>query len=88
MLYTLYVINGKRETPIDGTPVYFMNIYFDAWDGDPNLRSSIAKIYNITQPSSHHPTENEFLTSAGTATLIFPSKRRPRHIVHRIIESK
>ncbi|KAF0561675.1 kinase-like protein [Gigaspora margarita] len=74
MAYTLCVINGRRETPIDGTPVYFMNIYFDAWDVDPNLRPSIAKIYNITQPSSHHPTENGFLTSAGTATLIPLSK--------------
>ncbi|KAF0439664.1 Myosin V [Gigaspora margarita] len=106
----IYVINGGRETPIDGTPVYFMNIYFDAWDGDPNLRPSIAKICkklnnirmdpvyhckqeisdpattlklkqeiatlreqlakvrngvnNVTQPSSHRPTENGFLTSA------------------------
>ncbi|RIB24524.1 hypothetical protein C2G38_2168380 [Gigaspora rosea] len=38
------VINGGRETPIDGTPVYFMNIYFDAWKGDPNLHPSITKI--------------------------------------------
>ncbi|CAG8758895.1 20781_t:CDS:2, partial [Gigaspora rosea] len=31
------IINGGRETPIDGTPVYFMNIYFDAWKGDPKF---------------------------------------------------
>ncbi|CAG8763085.1 6854_t:CDS:2, partial [Cetraspora pellucida] len=41
----LHVINGKRETPIDGTPVDFMKIYCDAWNGNPNLRPSIAEIY-------------------------------------------
>ncbi|CAG8519554.1 24382_t:CDS:2, partial [Cetraspora pellucida] len=41
---TLQVIIGKRETPVNGTPVDFMNIYCDAWNGDPNLRPSIAEI--------------------------------------------
>ncbi|CAG8632031.1 19157_t:CDS:2 [Cetraspora pellucida] len=41
---TLQVINGKREIPVNGTPVDFMNIYCDAWNGDPNLRPSIVKI--------------------------------------------
>ncbi|CAG8581781.1 12075_t:CDS:2, partial [Cetraspora pellucida] len=41
---TLHVINGKREIPVNGTPVDFMNIYCDAWNGDPNLRPSIAEI--------------------------------------------
>ncbi|CAG8834249.1 4480_t:CDS:1, partial [Cetraspora pellucida] len=40
----LQVIKGKRETPINGTPVDFMNIYCDAWNGDPNLRPSIDEI--------------------------------------------
>ncbi|KAF0521248.1 kinase-like protein [Gigaspora margarita] len=42
----LHVINGERETPINGTPADFMNIYRDAWNGDPNLRPSIAEIRN------------------------------------------
>ncbi|CAG8665502.1 17625_t:CDS:2 [Cetraspora pellucida] len=41
---TLQVINGKRETPVNGTPIDFMNIYCDAWNGDPTLRPSIAEI--------------------------------------------
>ncbi|CAG8698418.1 1286_t:CDS:2, partial [Cetraspora pellucida] len=40
----LQVIEGKRENPVNGTPVDFMNIYCDAWSGDPNLRPSIDKI--------------------------------------------
>ncbi|CAG8705556.1 34749_t:CDS:10, partial [Gigaspora margarita] len=46
------------------------------------LREQLAKVKNgvnnATPPSSHRPTENGFLTSAGTATLKPPSKRRPR----------
>ncbi|RIB27389.1 hypothetical protein C2G38_2029444 [Gigaspora rosea] len=44
---TLNVINGKREAPINGTPVDFMTIYCDAWNGDPNLRPSITEICNL-----------------------------------------
>ncbi|CAG8544082.1 27163_t:CDS:10 [Dentiscutata erythropus] len=46
------------------------------------LREQLAKVKsgvnNSTPPSSHRPTENGFLTSAGTATLKPPSKRRTR----------
>ncbi|CAG8629047.1 9620_t:CDS:1, partial [Dentiscutata heterogama] len=41
---TFDVISGKRETPISGTPIGFMNLYCDAWNGDPNLRPSISEI--------------------------------------------
>ncbi|RIB29541.1 kinase-like domain-containing protein [Gigaspora rosea] len=40
----LHVINGGRETLINGTPIDFMNIYRDAWNSDPSLRPDIAKI--------------------------------------------
>ncbi|CAG8781569.1 36526_t:CDS:2, partial [Gigaspora margarita] len=32
------------ETPIDGTPVDFLNLYFKAWDGNPVLRPTIKEV--------------------------------------------
>ncbi|CAG8485635.1 21172_t:CDS:10, partial [Cetraspora pellucida] len=41
---SLIVISGKREAPFNGTPIDFLNLYTNAWNGDPNLRPSIAEI--------------------------------------------
>ncbi|RIB27327.1 kinase-like domain-containing protein [Gigaspora rosea] len=41
---TLHVVSGKREPPIDGTPIDFINLYTDAWNGDANLRPDINEI--------------------------------------------
>ncbi|RIB20288.1 hypothetical protein C2G38_2179695 [Gigaspora rosea] len=38
------VTSGQRETPIDGTPIDFLNIYDSAWSSDPGLRPNIAEI--------------------------------------------
>ncbi|CAG8745341.1 10321_t:CDS:2 [Gigaspora margarita] len=40
-----HVTSGKRETPINGTPDDFKNLYFKAWDGSPDLRPTIKEIY-------------------------------------------
>ncbi|CAG8687503.1 12334_t:CDS:1, partial [Dentiscutata heterogama] len=40
---TLDVISGERETPINGTPIDFMNLYCAAWNGDPKLRPNITE---------------------------------------------
>ncbi|RIB11724.1 kinase-like domain-containing protein [Gigaspora rosea] len=42
----LDLISGKRETPINGTPIEFMNLYCDAWNGDPSSRPNIDEIYH------------------------------------------
>ncbi|RIB11722.1 kinase-like domain-containing protein [Gigaspora rosea] len=42
----LDLISGKRETPINGTPIDFMNLYCDAWNGDPSSRPNIDEIYH------------------------------------------
>ncbi|CAG8850642.1 30734_t:CDS:2, partial [Gigaspora margarita] len=39
-----HVIEGDRETPIDGTPVGFKDLYCAAWDGIPNHRPKIEEI--------------------------------------------
>ncbi|CAG8553870.1 11393_t:CDS:2 [Diversispora eburnea] len=38
------VTSGERETPIDGTPTDYINIYSNAWDDDPIQRKSIEDI--------------------------------------------
>ncbi|RIB07102.1 hypothetical protein C2G38_2252833 [Gigaspora rosea] len=39
-----HVTSGHRETPINGTPVDFMNLYCDCWNNDPKLRPNIIEI--------------------------------------------
>ncbi|RIB25817.1 kinase-like domain-containing protein [Gigaspora rosea] len=34
----VYIFQGKRETPIEGTPQKYINIYTECWDEDPHLR--------------------------------------------------
>ncbi|CAG8785507.1 6375_t:CDS:2, partial [Cetraspora pellucida] len=41
---SLIVISGEREDPVNETPIDFLNLYINAWNGDPNLRPSIAEI--------------------------------------------
>ncbi|CAG8452624.1 7309_t:CDS:1, partial [Scutellospora calospora] len=41
-----HVISGKREIPVDGTPVDFVNLYRNAWNCDPNSRPDITEILN------------------------------------------
>ncbi|CAG8618175.1 9767_t:CDS:1, partial [Scutellospora calospora] len=38
------VNNNKRETPIDGTPISFTNLYCDAWNSIPQKRPTISDI--------------------------------------------
>ncbi|RIB10752.1 kinase-like domain-containing protein [Gigaspora rosea] len=38
------VISGQRESPINGTPMDFLNLYNIAWNGNPDLRPNIAEI--------------------------------------------
>ncbi|CAG8562849.1 16914_t:CDS:2 [Dentiscutata heterogama] len=59
----MYVINGVRETPINGTPIDFVNIYCDAWNNDPILRPDIAEIrhkLNHIQLDPIHYYQTEF----------------------------
>ncbi|KAF0408045.1 kinase-like protein [Gigaspora margarita] len=43
----LHVVSKKqRENPVDGTPMDFIKLYCDAWDGDPTKRPTIAEIRN------------------------------------------
>ncbi|RHZ78370.1 hypothetical protein Glove_165g12 [Diversispora epigaea] len=40
----IYVSQGNREDPIIGTPQYYINIYQDCWNQDPNQRPNIEKV--------------------------------------------
>ncbi|CAG8649315.1 314_t:CDS:2 [Cetraspora pellucida] len=39
-----HVLSGERETPVEGSPADFVNLYCDAWNDDPNLRPDITAI--------------------------------------------
>ncbi|KAF0469708.1 kinase-like protein [Gigaspora margarita] len=57
------IISGEREAPINGTPIDFMNLYCDAWNGDPNSRPGIAEIclkLNSIQLSPVYESINSF----------------------------
>ncbi|RIB05398.1 kinase-like domain-containing protein [Gigaspora rosea] len=41
---TKHLIEGNRETPIEGTPVDFKNLYCAAWGDNPDSRPDIQKI--------------------------------------------
>ncbi|CAI2193573.1 8191_t:CDS:2, partial [Funneliformis geosporum] len=46
-LLTIGIINGKRETIIDGTPTEYSNLYQECWNYEPNKRPNIQKIVLI-----------------------------------------
>ncbi|RIB25816.1 kinase-like domain-containing protein [Gigaspora rosea] len=34
----VYIFQGKREIPIEGTPQKYVNLYTECWDEDPHIR--------------------------------------------------
>ncbi|CAG8448329.1 19378_t:CDS:2 [Gigaspora rosea] len=44
---TKHLIEGNRETPIEGTPVDFKNLYCAAWGDNPDSQDNlILQIHN------------------------------------------
>ncbi|CAG8707522.1 27103_t:CDS:2 [Gigaspora margarita] len=41
---SMHLIRGKRENPIEGTPVDFKTLYDDSWGRDPKSRPDIREI--------------------------------------------
>ncbi|RIB07361.1 kinase-like domain-containing protein [Gigaspora rosea] len=56
------IISGKREDPINGTPIDFMNLYCDAWNGDPNSRPDITEICHKLNSIQLLPVYKDFKT--------------------------
>ncbi|CAB5369898.1 unnamed protein product [Rhizophagus irregularis] len=40
----LEILNGKRETPVSGTPIDYINIYTECWRNNPDDRPDIQQI--------------------------------------------
>ncbi|RIB24414.1 kinase-like domain-containing protein [Gigaspora rosea] len=40
------LLKGQREHPIEGTPIDFQNLYYAAWNGNPDNRPNINEICN------------------------------------------
>ncbi|CAI2177583.1 7054_t:CDS:2 [Funneliformis geosporum] len=72
-LLTIGIVNGKRETIIDGTPTEYSNLYQECWNHEPNKRPNIQKIVSILKPSISSkeniivPQEHKF---TQTSTII------------------
>ncbi|CAG8733832.1 1309_t:CDS:1, partial [Racocetra persica] len=40
-----YIIGGLRETPVSGTPMYYVKLYSDCWNGKPDKRPSMEEVF-------------------------------------------
>ncbi|UZO27050.1 uncharacterized protein OCT59_019259 [Rhizophagus irregularis] len=47
LLCTHIYHNNLRETPIEGTPLKYQQLYQKCWENDPNLRPDIEEVYDI-----------------------------------------
>ncbi|PKY42802.1 kinase-like protein, partial [Rhizophagus irregularis] len=47
LLCTHIYHNNLRESPIEGTPWRYQQLYQECWDNDPNLRPDIEGVYDI-----------------------------------------
>ena len=59
------ICNGLRETPIEGTPLEYQQLYQECWDDDPNTRPDVKEVYKIlsqlkTDESSHRASQPQF----------------------------
>lgn len=41
----LHIRDGHREKPVKGTPPKYRQLYQECWDGEPNSRPDIEKVY-------------------------------------------
>ncbi|RIB01886.1 kinase-like domain-containing protein, partial [Gigaspora rosea] len=41
------VLEGKRETPVKDTPSFYVKLYQQCWDGDPDKRPEVTDVINI-----------------------------------------
>ncbi|PKK77531.1 kinase-like protein [Rhizophagus irregularis] len=54
----LAILNGRRESNIDGTPSAYSNLYKECWEGEPNERPNIQKVV-LTLKSIISPERND-----------------------------
>ncbi|CAG8724813.1 20338_t:CDS:2, partial [Racocetra persica] len=40
-----YIIGGLRETPVSGTPIYYVKLYSDCWNDKPERRPSMEEVF-------------------------------------------
>jgi serine/threonine protein kinase len=41
------IVNGKREDPIENTPLGYQNLYQKCWHDNPDIRPEINEVYEI-----------------------------------------
>ncbi|CAG8687281.1 13924_t:CDS:2, partial [Cetraspora pellucida] len=46
------IIGGLRETPVSGTPMYYVNLYVDCWNKEPDKRPSMEEVFRKLKSKS------------------------------------
>ncbi|CAG8607292.1 10246_t:CDS:2 [Cetraspora pellucida] len=60
------IIGGLRETPVSGTPLYFVKLYSDCWNDKPDKRPSMEEVFRRLESNSskldpkYNDTEQDF----------------------------
>ncbi|KAF0465072.1 kinase-like protein [Gigaspora margarita] len=49
LAFSIEIIKGVRETPINGSTISYVKLYTDCWDGNPKLRPEIEQVYKLIQ---------------------------------------
>ncbi|CAG8664840.1 5106_t:CDS:1, partial [Gigaspora rosea] len=64
---SIAISNNKREKPINGTPIDFVNLYEKCWSSNPDMRPAmneiLAKIKSLTETSVEFITNNMVIHS-------------------------
>ncbi|RGB37214.1 kinase-like domain-containing protein, partial [Rhizophagus diaphanus] len=55
----LEIARGKREVPIEDTPIKYKELYETCWNGEPNQRPDIDEVYMILIQLNSQLTNNE-----------------------------
>ncbi|CAG8457382.1 10675_t:CDS:10 [Cetraspora pellucida] len=66
---SLRVIKGERETPVNGSPLDFINLYRDAWDDDPNKRPNTNEIRDRLKDMNLTPVYHNVLSLSDPQIL-------------------
>src|SRR5688572_9425620 len=68
-LIALQILNGKRETPVEGTPLEYQQLYQKCWDNVPCLRPDINKVHETLTKLQFDPNESQTTQDLGSPNI-------------------
>ncbi|KAG0261220.1 hypothetical protein BG011_001261 [Mortierella polycephala] len=57
------ILNSKRESPVEGTPEKYRQLYESCWSSDPEMRPSLAEILSTIEEVRQELTEEQLATT-------------------------